>query len=48
MVPVVKKGMGDRIEEYRGIAFTQTGYKIYAAVLAERVKREIEEKEFYR
>lgn len=45
VVPVLKKGKGDRVEDYRGIALTQTGCKVYAAILTERVKREIEEKE---
>lgn len=34
IVPIVKKGEGNRVEEYRGVTLTQTAYKIYVAVLA--------------
>ena len=39
VVPV--KGAGERVEDYRG---TQTEYKIYASVLAERLSVEVEDK----
>lgn len=39
VVPVVKKG-----EDYKGITLMQTAYKIYAAVLAERLWEEVEGK----
>ncbi|CAK9799089.1 Transposon TX1 uncharacterized 149 kDa protein [Anthophora plagiata] len=45
VVPVVKKGEGRKVEEYRGVTLTQTAYRVYAAVLAERLIKEIEEKE---
>ena len=32
VIPVLKKGTGDKVEEYRGITMTQTAYKVYAAV----------------
>lgn len=44
VVPVVKKGEGDRVEDYRGITLTQTAYKIYAAKLAKRLRKEVEGK----
>ena len=44
VVPVVKKGVGKKVEDYRGITLTQTAYKVYAAVLAERLRQEVEEK----
>lgn len=41
-----KEGEGSRKEKggriYRGITLTQTAYKVYAAVLAEKLKEEIE------
>lgn len=42
MVSILKKGKGVRVEEYRGVTLTQTAYKLYAAVLAERIKEEVE------
>lgn len=44
IVPIVKKGERNKLEEYRGITITQTAYKVYAAVLAEKLRNEIEEK----
>lgn len=44
MVPIVKKGEGKKVEDYRGITLTQTAYKIYTAVLAERLREEVERK----
>lgn len=32
------------MEDYRGITLTQTAYKIYAAILAERLMEEVESK----
>ena len=43
-MPIVKKGEGEKVEDYRGVTLMQTAYKIYAAVLAERLRKEIEEK----
>lgn len=34
IVPIVKKGEGNRVEEYREVTLTQTAYKMYVAVLA--------------
>lgn len=44
VVPILKKGRGGRVEEYRGMTLTQTAYKVYAAVLAERLREEVESK----
>lgn len=45
VILIIKKGQGERIEEYREITLTQTAYKVYAAVLAERLRDEMETKE---
>jgi len=42
VVPIVKKGQGERVEEYRGVTIMPTLYKVYAAVLAERLREEVE------
>jgi hypothetical protein len=42
--PIFKKGEENRAENYRGITLLNTWYKLYASVLSERMKREIEEK----
>lgn len=42
IVPVVKKGESVRVEEYRGITLTLTLYKVYASVLANRLKEDME------
>ena len=44
VVPVVKRGAGKRVEDYRGVTLTQTAYKVYASVLAERLREEVEGK----
>lgn len=44
VVPVVKKGNGEKVTDYRGVTLTQTAYKIYAAVLAERLREEVKGK----
>lgn len=47
VVPVVKKGDVGKVSDYRGVTRTQTAYKIYATVLAERLRKEMEGKGFY-
>jgi hypothetical protein len=42
--PIFKKGEKNTAENYRGITLQNTGYKLYASVLSERMKGEIEEK----
>lgn len=44
LVLVLKKGKGVKVEEYRGVTLMQTAYKIYAAVLADRLREEVESK----
>jgi len=43
IVPIVKRGEGERVEEYRGITIAQSAYWIYTTILADRLKREVEE-----
>lgn len=40
IVPLVKRGNGKRVEEYRGITLMTTAYKIYAKVLTEGKRME--------
>jgi len=44
IVPIVKKGEGKRVEEYRGVSLTTSLYKVYASVLANRLREEVEGK----
>lgn len=44
IVPVIKGGKAERVENYRGVTLTQMAYKIYVAILAERLKEEVEGK----
>ncbi|KAL6417094.1 hypothetical protein ACFW04_011516 [Cataglyphis niger] len=44
IVPILKKGEGERVKEYRGVSLTSTLYKVYASVLAGRLSEEVEEK----
>jgi len=44
VVPIVKKGEREKVEDHRGITLTQTAYKIYAMILAERLREEVERK----
>jgi len=43
LIPIVKKGQGTRVEEYRGVTVMPTLYKVYATALAERLREEVEE-----
>lgn len=45
IVPIRKKGNGERTEDYRGISIMPSLYKIYVSILTERLKEEIERKE---
>lgn len=42
VITVLKKERGIRMEEYRWVTLTQTAYKAYAAVLAERLRKDAE------
>ncbi|XP_011861973.1 PREDICTED: uncharacterized protein LOC105558726, partial [Vollenhovia emeryi] len=44
IVPIVKKRGGKKVEDYRGVTIMTALYKIYTVVLAERIKKECEEK----
>lgn len=44
IVSIVKKRRVKRVDEHRGTALMPTAYKVYAAMLAERLRREIKEK----
>lgn len=44
IAPIVKKGEGEKVEEYRGVTLMPILYKIYTAVLAERLREEVEGK----
>lgn len=44
VMPVVRKGDVGKVSDYRGVTRTQTTYKIYATVLAERLRKEMEGK----
>lgn len=44
MVPKRKKGQGQEVRDYRGASIMPTLYKVYTAVLAERLREEVEEK----
>lgn len=44
VVPIVKKGEGRIVEEYRGITLMDSIYKVYTGVLAGRLKEEVEAK----
>jgi len=43
IVPLLKKGTGDRVENYRGVTLMPTLYKIYVGILTERLREEMEE-----
>lgn len=44
IIPIVKKGNGEVVEEYRGVTLMSSFYKIYVSILAERLGIEVEEK----
>lgn len=44
IVPIFKKGVKDKLNNYRGITLMSTTYKIYADILNERIIREVERK----
>lgn len=44
VVPIMKNGNGKSIEDYRGVTLMLTLYKIYASVLADKIRWEIESK----
>lgn len=44
VVPIRKKGDGKEVGDYRGITLMPSLYKVYAMILAERLKKDIENK----
>lgn len=44
ITPIYKKGDAGDVRNYRGITLLCTAYKVYAAILAERLREEIERK----
>jgi len=44
IIPLVKKGEGEKVEDYRGITLMTSAYKIYVTILAGRIRAEVEEK----
>lgn len=48
IIPILKKGKGVRVENYRGVTLMSTLYKVYMRVLAERVKKRWKGRGFYR
>ncbi|KAL6417839.1 hypothetical protein ACFW04_014331 [Cataglyphis niger] len=44
ILPILKKGEVERVEEYRGVSLTPTLYKVHASVLAGRLSDEMEKK----
>lgn len=45
IIPIVKKGKGRKVEEYRGVTLMTALYKIYLMTLAERVRKDCKGKE---
>lgn len=43
--PIHKKGPKDEVKNYRGVTLMDTSYKLYAALLNERLKKEVEGKQ---
>ena len=43
-MPIVKKGEGSNVKDYRGVTLMPTLYKIYVSILAKRLKKEMDEK----
>lgn len=43
-VPILKKGEGRMVSDYREVTLAPTMYKIYATMLAERLREEVEGK----
>jgi len=44
IVPIIKKGDGERVENYRGVTLMPSMYKIYTTILAKRLREEVEGK----
>jgi len=44
IVPIMKKGDGERVENYRGVTLMPSIYRIYTTILAERLREKVEGK----
>lgn len=44
VVPLVKREEEERVEDYKGVTLMQTVYKVYSAVLTERLREKVERK----
>jgi len=42
IVPIVKKGQGTKVKEYRGVTLMQSMYKVYTTILVKRMEEEVE------
>ena len=42
--PIYKKGNKTDVKSYRGISLLDTTYKVYAAILSDKLRQEVEEK----
>lgn len=41
-MPILKRGQGKRVEDYKGITIMPTMDKVYATILAERLREVVE------
>lgn len=48
IIPIYKRGEKGKVENYRGFTFMDSGYKIYAEILRNRLEKQLEEKEIVR
>jgi len=44
IIPLVKKGEEENMEDYRGVTLMTSAYKIYVTILERRIREEVEEK----
>lgn len=44
-MPIIKKKEGEKVMDYREVTLMATLYKVYATVLAERLREDLDEKE---
>lgn len=41
---IMKKGMGEKVKDYREVTLIQLTYMVYTAMLAERLRKKVEDK----
>lgn len=44
IIPIIKKGEGEGVGDYRGETLMPTLYKVYVAIITERLREEVEKK----